>query len=287
MNIFAIGDIHGCLTELTILHKKILSYEKFDVKNDLIIYLGDYIDRGKNSKEVINQILKLKKKEIKTINLMGNHDEFMIDFLFNKKNNIKNWLNFGLDQTIRSYGIEVVDFIKNGFEPINVEKGELIKISIQKARKKLAKEKRLAADKKQAELEKKYKEKKEAEAKKILEENKLAEKRRLAVQKKIIEEKKINELAKLQAEEEFKKKNAHFYYHMSIISFNQKILKTFTKLKKGELESIEGIELMRAIENDIHVGTFEINDEAFSVDIKEDYLKAISLMPKDPIRKLY
>ena len=116
MNIFAIGDIHGCLTELTILHKKILSYEKFDVKNDLIIYLGDYIDRGKNSKEVINQILKLKKKEIKTINLMGNHDEFMIDFLFNKKNNIKNWLNFGLDQTIRSYGIEVVDFIKNGFD---------------------------------------------------------------------------------------------------------------------------------------------------------------------------
>ena len=46
---------------------------------------------------------------------MGNHDEFMIDFLFNKKNNIKNWLNFGLDQTIRSYGIEVVNFIKDGF----------------------------------------------------------------------------------------------------------------------------------------------------------------------------
>ena len=115
MNIFAIGDIHGCLTELTILHKKILSHEKFDVKNDLIIYLGDYIDRGKNSKDIINQILKLKKKEIKIVNLMGNHDEFMINFLFNKKNNIKNWLNFGLDQTIRSYGIEVVDFIKDGF----------------------------------------------------------------------------------------------------------------------------------------------------------------------------
>ena len=115
MNIFAIGDIHGCLNELTALHKKILTHDKFDVKNDLIIYLGDYIDRGKNSKEVINQILKLKNKKIKTINLMGNHDEFMIDFLFNNKNNIENWLNFGLDQTLRSYGIEVVDFIKDGF----------------------------------------------------------------------------------------------------------------------------------------------------------------------------
>ena len=115
MNMFAIGDIHGCLDELTSLHKKIFTHDKFDVKNDLIIYLGDYIDRGKNSKEVINQILKLKNNKIKTVNLMGNHDEFMIDFLFNNKNNIENWLNFGLDQTIRSYGIEVVDFIKDGF----------------------------------------------------------------------------------------------------------------------------------------------------------------------------
>jgi len=116
MNLFAIGDIHGCLNELTSLHKKILTYDKFEVKNDIIIYLGDYIDRGKNSKEVINQILKLKDNSIKTINLMGNHDEFMIDFIFNKKNNIKSWLNFGADQTFRSYNIEIVEFIKDGFE---------------------------------------------------------------------------------------------------------------------------------------------------------------------------
>ena len=122
MNIFAIGDIHGCLSELTALHKKILTHDKFDVKNDLLIYLGDYIDRGKNSKEVINQILKLKNNKINTINLMGNHDEFMIDFLFNKKNNIENWINFGLDQTIRSYGIEIVDFIKDGFEDNIIDK---------------------------------------------------------------------------------------------------------------------------------------------------------------------
>ena len=115
MNIFAIGDIHGCLKELTLLHKKILTHSKFNVKNDILVYLGDYIDRGRESKGVIDQILKLKNNKIQTINLMGNHDEFMIDFLFNNKNNIENWLNFGLDQTLRSYGIEVVDFIKDGF----------------------------------------------------------------------------------------------------------------------------------------------------------------------------
>ena len=84
--------------------------------------MGDYIDRGRNSKEAINQILKLRNNKIKTINLMGNHDEFMIDFLFNKQNNIENWLNFGLDQTLRSYDIEVVDFIKDGFEDHVIDK---------------------------------------------------------------------------------------------------------------------------------------------------------------------
>ena len=43
MNLFAIGDIHGCVSELTSLHKKILTHDKFNVKNDLIIYLGDFL----------------------------------------------------------------------------------------------------------------------------------------------------------------------------------------------------------------------------------------------------
>ena len=122
MNFFAIGDIHGCLSQLTSLHKNILNYDKFDPKNDLLIYLGDYIDRGKYSKDVIDQILKLKNNNIKTINLMGNHDEFMIDFILNKKNNIKNWVNFGADQTFRSYGVEVVEYIKDGFDDEVVDK---------------------------------------------------------------------------------------------------------------------------------------------------------------------
>ena len=122
MKYYAIGDIHGCLSELTTLHKKILTHKNFDVKNDLLIYLGDYIDRGKYSKDVIDQILKLKNNNIKTINLMGNHDEFMIDFILNKKNNIKNWVNFGADQTFRSYGVEVVEYIKDGFDDEVVDK---------------------------------------------------------------------------------------------------------------------------------------------------------------------
>ena len=46
--------------------------------------MGDYIDRGPKSKQVINQILQLESKETKTVFLMGNHEAMMLDFLFNK-----------------------------------------------------------------------------------------------------------------------------------------------------------------------------------------------------------
>ena len=115
MNIFAIGDIHGCLKQLISLQKKILNTKGFNKDNDLLVYIGDYIDRGPHSKDVINQIIKLQKENIKSIFLMGNHEQVMIDFLFNKINNLKYWLNLGADQTFKSYKIEVAEFIKDGF----------------------------------------------------------------------------------------------------------------------------------------------------------------------------
>jgi len=130
MNIFAIGDIHGCLNELISIHDQILNYKNYKKEKDLLIYMGDYVDRGPKSKQVIDQILQLKNKEIKTVFLMGNHEEMMVDFLFNKINNLKNWLNYGADQTFKSYDIEVVDFIKDGFEDNIVDK--LRKVVIEK-----------------------------------------------------------------------------------------------------------------------------------------------------------
>ena len=115
MNIFAIGDIHGCLKQLISLQKKILNTKGFNKDNDLLVYIGDYIDRGPHSKDVINQIIKFQNENIKSVFLMGNHEQVMIDFLFNKINNLKYWLNLGADQTFKSYKIEVAEFIKDGF----------------------------------------------------------------------------------------------------------------------------------------------------------------------------
>ena len=122
MNIFAIGDIHGCIKLLVTLQDKIFNYPEYNKDEDLLLYLGDYIDRGLSSKDVINHILQLQTEGIKSIFLMGNHEQFMTDFLFNKINNLSNWLMNGADQTFKSYDIEVAEFIKDGFADDKIDK---------------------------------------------------------------------------------------------------------------------------------------------------------------------
>ena len=70
MNIFAIGDIHGCLKQLVTLQDKIFNYPEYNKDEDLLLYLGDYIDRGPSPKDVINHILQLQTEGIKSIFLM-------------------------------------------------------------------------------------------------------------------------------------------------------------------------------------------------------------------------
>ena len=65
MNIFAIGDIHGCIKQLVSLQDKIFNYPKYNKDEDLLLYLGDYIDRGPGPKNVINHILQLQKEGVK------------------------------------------------------------------------------------------------------------------------------------------------------------------------------------------------------------------------------
>ena len=52
-------------------------------------------------------------------------------------------------------------------------------------------------------------------------------------------------------------------------------------------EKIEGIELLRAIENDLSIGTFVAKGSSFGVNVKQDLLRAIDEMSRNKIRKLY
>lgn len=73
--IYAIGDIHGCNTELQLLLQKLpLS------RDTLVVFLGDYIDRGAHSKQVVETILALR-KTVPVVTLKGNHESLLMDFL--------------------------------------------------------------------------------------------------------------------------------------------------------------------------------------------------------------
>ena len=85
----------------------------------------------------------------------------------------------------------------------------------------------------------------------------------------------------------FKKKQNYYLKHLSVISFKLESLKKFKLLPQSELEKIEGIELMRALENNMKIGTFNLKGASFSVDTKDDFLKALKFMDLDKIRKKY
>jgi len=79
--IFAIGDIHGCFDKLCALMDKI----KIDRSKDTLLFLGDYIDRGPDSFDVIEYLIDLKKHFQKIVFLKGNHEEMLEKYLSGKK----------------------------------------------------------------------------------------------------------------------------------------------------------------------------------------------------------
>lgn len=107
---FVVGDIHGCRQELNRLLAKISPHPQ----EDTLIFLGDYVDRGPDSKGVIDTLLGLKKTHKRFIALKGNHEESFLDFLAGKNRDF--FLQIGGVQTLRSYGIRELsdpDGIKN------------------------------------------------------------------------------------------------------------------------------------------------------------------------------
>ena len=75
--------------------------------------------------------------------------------------------------------------------------------------------------------------------------------------------------------------------HLSIIVFTMNSLMKYSKLKLGYFEKIESIELLRALENNMKMGSNSINSSSFSIDVIEDYRNAKFYLKKDKIKKSY
>lgn len=98
MSFFIVGDIHGHFTLLSSLMKKVIPHVS---PGDVMIFLGDYIDRGDSSFEVIEFLLALAKR-YRTVFLKGNHEDMMLKFLAGRDGGDA-WLMNGGRATIRSY----------------------------------------------------------------------------------------------------------------------------------------------------------------------------------------
>jgi serine/threonine protein phosphatase 1 len=94
--VIAIGDIHGCATALRTMLEVIAPQPA-----DTIITLGDCVDRGPDSRHVIEQLLELRKR-CHLVPLLGNHEEMMLAHL-GGRSQPDNWLECGGDATLDSY----------------------------------------------------------------------------------------------------------------------------------------------------------------------------------------
>lgn len=93
----AIGDIHGCALALEAVLAAI------DVRpSDTIVTLGDYIDRGPDSRDVIEQLISLAGR-CQLVPLLGNHEEMLLDNL-QHPDLPDDWLVYGGQATLDSYG---------------------------------------------------------------------------------------------------------------------------------------------------------------------------------------
>ena len=82
MRTLVIGDIHGAFKALQQVLAKVTV-----TKNDLLIFLGDYVDGWSESPQVLDFLISLQKTH-RCIFLRGNHDELLLDWLINKNENI-------------------------------------------------------------------------------------------------------------------------------------------------------------------------------------------------------
>ncbi|MEM6632344.1 MAG: metallophosphoesterase family protein [Bacteroidota bacterium] len=106
MRKFAISDIHGCSQTFRKLVEEVLKL----THNDELYLLGDYVDRGPDSKGVLDFIMELREKEYTVNCLMGNHEQMMLN-AWRDEEDVDLWLLNGGKTTLDSFGVTDVEDI--------------------------------------------------------------------------------------------------------------------------------------------------------------------------------
>ncbi|WP_460451790.1 metallophosphoesterase family protein [Alsobacter sp. SYSU BS001988] len=105
IRIYAVGDVHG---RADLLKEKFAAIDRFEssnpVRRPFEVYLGDYIDKGAWSREVLELLISRERARLNVICLRGNHEQSLLDFL-DGTGSLSEWEDIGGRQTLKSYGI--------------------------------------------------------------------------------------------------------------------------------------------------------------------------------------
>jgi serine/threonine protein phosphatase 1 len=104
---YAIGDIHGRLDLLDALLDKIhTDIDERPPAETLLVFVGDLIDRGPSSAQVIERLRTYRRQRVRPVFLLGNHEEVLLRVLGGDTDLIADWLRFGGKQCLQSYGLD-------------------------------------------------------------------------------------------------------------------------------------------------------------------------------------
>lgn len=119
---WVIPDIHGCLQTL----KQLIEVQIQPKKTDELYFLGDYINRGPDSKGVLDYLMILQNSKIKTRFLIGNHEKYLLkaykaekvlkrNSLITNNDAMSEWLAHGGDNFLDSYGLKYLNEVPKNY----------------------------------------------------------------------------------------------------------------------------------------------------------------------------
>jgi serine/threonine protein phosphatase 1 len=102
---YVVGDIHGRNDLLARIHHAIRAdiHERPAPLKRTVVYLGDYVDRGPGSREVLEMLIRTPIEATRQVYLKGNHEDMMLRFI--RGDNVPHWLHNGGDAALASYGV--------------------------------------------------------------------------------------------------------------------------------------------------------------------------------------
>src|SRR5205085_9117384 len=100
------GHIHGRVDVLDHLLPKIHSeLQHRPARKTLLIFVGDLVDRGPSSAQVIERLRCYRRDGVEPVFLLGNHEEVLLRIVHGDSSVVESWLKFGGLQCLQSYGV--------------------------------------------------------------------------------------------------------------------------------------------------------------------------------------